>query len=80
MNIMSIVSFFERKIPQRVTWEKVREEIRREERKAKVKFEVSPFYYMVKSGRKTWYWVKDTGEFDGTSWDMDDRKLLEVTA
>ena len=30
-------------------------------------FEETPYYYKVTVGRKTWYWNKDTGEFDGTS-------------
>lgn len=33
----------------------------------KVKFEETPYYYKVTVGNKTWYWNKDTGEFDGTS-------------
>ncbi len=36
----------------------------------KVKFEETPYYYKVTVGKKTWYWNKDTGEFDGTSFDM----------
>ena len=32
-----------------------------------VKFEESPYYYELTIGRKTWYWRRDTGEFDGTS-------------
>lgn len=35
-----------------------------------IKFEETPYYFKVTVGRKTWYWNKDTGEFDGTSWDM----------
>jgi len=30
-------------------------------------FEVSENYYMVRVGKRVWYWIKDTGEFDGTS-------------
>ena len=33
----------------------------------KVKFEETPYYYKLTIGNKTWYWNKDTGEFDGTS-------------
>jgi len=33
----------------------------------KIKLEVSPYYFKVIVGKKTWYWKKDTGEFDGTS-------------
>ena len=36
----------------------------------KVKFEETPYYFKLTIGRKTWYWNKDTGEFDGTSFDM----------
>ncbi len=36
----------------------------------KVIFEETPYYYKVTVGNKTWYWNKDTGEFDGTSFDM----------
>jgi len=38
--------------------------------KEKVKFKVSPYYYMVKSGKKTWYWDRKTGRFDGTDWEV----------
>ena len=38
--------------------------------KEKVEFEVSPYYYMVKSGKRIWYWIKETGEFDGTSFNV----------
>jgi len=30
-----------------------------------LKFEETPYYYKVTVGNKTWYWDKDTGEFDG---------------
>ena len=56
------------------SWEDVRKEILEalgEGEKAKVKFATSPFYYMVTSGKETWYWVKETGKFDGTSWCVD---------
>ena len=32
-----------------------------------VKFEESPYYYKVTVGNKTWYWIRETGKFDGTS-------------
>ncbi len=32
-----------------------------------VKFEETPYYYKLTIGNKTWYWNRDTGEFDGTS-------------
>jgi len=33
----------------------------------KLKFEETPYYYKVVVGDKTWYWNRDTGEFDGLS-------------
>ncbi len=30
-----------------------------------LKFEETPYYYKVTIGNKTWYWDKDTGEYDG---------------
>jgi len=35
-----------------------------------IKIEESPRYVEVIVGNKTWYWDKDTGEFDGTSFDV----------
>lgn len=35
-------------------------------------FEISGNYYMIKSGNKTWYWFRDTGKFDGTSFEVRD--------
>jgi len=32
-----------------------------------LKFEETLYYYKVTVGRKTWYWNRDTGEFDGDS-------------
>ncbi|KKN23680.1 hypothetical protein LCGC14_0902390 [marine sediment metagenome] len=32
-----------------------------------LKFVVNDLYYRVTVGRRNWYWVKETGEFDGTS-------------
>jgi hypothetical protein len=53
------------------TWAEVRKEILDMLDESKVKFDVTPYYYKVTSGRKTWYWKRDTGEFDGTSWDYE---------
>ena len=36
----------------------------------KIKLEVSPYYFKVIVGRKTYYFEKETGKFDGTSFDM----------
>jgi len=33
----------------------------------KVSFEETPYYFKLTIGNKTWYWDKDTGEYDGTS-------------
>jgi hypothetical protein len=33
-------------------------------------FYVTERYFIVKIGRKYWYWDK-TGHFDGVSWDID---------
>ena len=32
-----------------------------------VKFEETDSYFKLTIGNKTWYWNKDTGEYDGTS-------------
>lgn len=32
-----------------------------------IKFEETPYYFKVSVGKRTWYWVWETGEFDGTS-------------
>jgi len=37
---------------------------------AKVIFEISENYYMVKVGKRIWYWLKETGKFDGTSYNL----------
>jgi len=34
---------------------------------AKVEFEETPYYFKLTIGDKTWYWDRDTGEYDGTS-------------
>ena len=36
------------------------------------KLEVTDFYYIVTVGKKSWYWIRETGKFDGTSWDLED--------
>lgn len=71
--IKEIISFFRGKIPRSVSWEEVRQEILdscEEWSKMKIKFEITPYYYKVTSGKRTWYWNKDTGEFDGTSFSL----------
>jgi len=30
-------------------------------------FEETPYYYKLTIGNKTWYWDRDTGKYDGTS-------------
>jgi len=37
-----------------------------------VKFDETPYYYKLAIGRKTWYWDRDTGKFDGTSYQVVD--------
>ena len=32
-----------------------------------LKFAETPYYFKVSVGKRTWYWVRETGEFDGTS-------------
>lgn len=32
-----------------------------------IELKESPYYYTVTVDKKTWYWKKDTGEFDGKS-------------
>ena len=66
----AIVSFFKGEFPPSVTWGKVREEILRSCENMKIKFEATPYYYTVTSGKKTWYWKLETGEFDGISWEV----------
>ncbi len=36
----------------------------------KIKLGVSPYYLKVIVGRKIYYFEKETGKFDGTSFDM----------
>ncbi len=36
----------------------------------KIKLEISSHYLEVTVGEKTYYFNKETGEFDGTSWPM----------
>jgi len=36
----------------------------------RVVFEETPYYFKLTMGNKTWYWDRDTGKFDGTSWPM----------
>jgi len=35
-----------------------------------IKIEESQLYIKVTAGHKTWYWNRETGEFDGTSFDI----------
>jgi hypothetical protein len=32
-----------------------------------IKFGETPRYYKLTAGNKTWYWDRETGEYDGTS-------------
>lgn len=34
---------------------------------SKIRLEETPCYYIVTVGGKSWYWNRETGEFDGTS-------------
>ncbi len=38
---------------------------------AEIKFEETPYYFTVTIGKKTWYWEKGTGKFDGTDFELD---------
>lgn len=33
-------------------------------------FEISENYYMIKVGNETWYWIRETGKFDGHSMEV----------
>lgn len=37
-----------------------------------VSFKETPFYFKLTIGRKTWYWNRDTGKYDGTSYQVVD--------
>lgn len=37
-----------------------------------IKFEENPYYFTVTVNGKTYYWKKDSGEFDGTSREIED--------
>jgi len=37
-----------------------------------IKIEESQLYVKVITGNKTWYWNKDTGEYDGTSFKVNE--------
>jgi len=37
---------------------------------AELRFEETPYYFIVTVGVGTWYWCKDTGEFDGKSFGL----------
>lgn len=32
-----------------------------------MKFEETPYYFKITVGNRTWYWKRETGEFDGTA-------------
>ena len=64
-----IIQFFRGRLPQSRTWEDVRQELLRLYDE-KVRFDITPFYYKVTSGKRAWYWNRDTGDFDGTSWEV----------
>lgn len=68
--IKELISFFRGKYPPTTSWEEVRQEILDMYNGTKVKFEITPYYYKVTSGNKTWYWKLEDGAFDGTSWDI----------
>jgi len=34
----------------------------------KVSFEETPYYFKLTVGNKTWYWDRDTGKYDGVSY------------
>ncbi len=33
----------------------------------KLEFSESPYYFTITTGKMTWYWIQETGEYDGTS-------------
>jgi len=35
----------------------------------RVKFEETPRYFKLTIGHKTWYWERETGKYDGVSFD-----------
>ena len=37
-----------------------------------VSFEETPYYYKLTIGKKTWYWDRDTGKYDGVSYQVVD--------
>mgnify|MGYP001032883484 CR=1 FL=1 len=34
-----------------------------------VTFEETPYFFKLTIGHKTWYWEKETGKYDGVSFD-----------
>ena len=37
-----------------------------------IKLEEKSYYFTITIGKRIWYWDKDTGEFDGTSYRVRD--------
>ncbi len=46
--------------------------IKCDELRDKIRLEVSPYYLKVIVGRKTYYFERKTGKFDGTSYQVGD--------
>jgi len=40
-----------------------------------IEFKETPYYYCVTVGGKTWYWNRDTGKFDGTSFRVNENQV-----
>ena len=38
----------------------------------KLEFRESPYYFTITIGKKTWYRVRETGKYDGTSYRVED--------
>ena len=38
----------------------------------KLEFKESPYYFTITIGKKTWYWDRDTGKYDGVSYQVVD--------
>jgi len=85
------LSFFKRRIPQSITWEKVSEEILSaigEERNGfavirpferediltghKIEVRTNPYYAILSIDSREYYFERETGKFDGTSYQVAD--------